>query len=255
MWRKSPALNHCTLDPSWQVTIEYRNLTVEADALVGAAGVPSVGQSAAGTLKRLLCQVGASSWQTGPVLYCTFVLRGACALHWQEQWCRRLASRLVVGSASYQKPAPSNPLSIQGGLPTKRLTVLHGISGRLVPGRITLLQGGPCSALPAVLRPPHAAADDMPSPCPPPLNQARLAAARACCCRRWAGACSPATGCASAARSSTTASPSPTSTLRAARGWWTNVSSWGGGMWWITTATSPCSTSVGWCWRCRAGPS
>lgn len=78
-----------------EVTVEYRNLTIEADALVGSASVPSVGQSAKGTLKKLLCQ---------------------------------------------------------GGLPTKRIVVLHEVSGRLVPGRITLLLGPPGSGKSVLLQ-------------------------------------------------------------------------------------------------------
>lgn len=59
-----PAPPRCSAvgdDLRWlpEVTLEFRDLRIEADALVGSASVPSVGQSAKGALKKLLCQVGA----------------------------------------------------------------------------------------------------------------------------------------------------------------------------------------------------
>eukprot|EP00887_Chlorella_sp_A99_P006759 scaffold3.g6759.t1 len=75
-------------DERWlpELTIEYRDLTVEADALVGAASVPSVLNSAKLALKKL---------------------------------------------------------TLQGGLSTKRVTVLDGINGVLRPSSLTLLLGPP----------------------------------------------------------------------------------------------------------------
>jgi hypothetical protein len=60
-----------------EVTLEYRGLSVEADAMVGSAGQPTLGNAFKRVLKHATCQVGRGAFASNPELYC-----GALPLPW-----------------------------------------------------------------------------------------------------------------------------------------------------------------------------
>lgn len=116
-----------------ELTLEYRDLCVEADALVGSAGIPSMGNSFKQMLKRATCQVGRGGGRRD---------REGCARH-----CATCSLGLLGTITSHlDAPHACSPCCLrmpQGGLETRPFKILKGVSGVLRPGTVTLLLGPP----------------------------------------------------------------------------------------------------------------
>lgn len=119
-----------------QVTLEYRDLCIEADALVGSGSTPSLGNTLENMMKKLTCQAR-RGWP------------GGCMHGMARQPCRHGMACAACGWCDACPAAASRclawPAWMQGGLKTAKVQILKNVTGALRPGTTTLLLGPPGS--------------------------------------------------------------------------------------------------------------